>query len=101
MTSDVRPCTAVRDSDLDTALKVVPSAAEGIVYDFPLEDDPERSPLEGTLSHGGLVRRLLIIGRERRAPACSSYACAASMLTITGPFSVRSLPAMRAAPESS
>jgi len=64
MTSNVRPCTAVRDSDLDTALKVVPSAAEGIVYDFPLEVDPERSPLEGTLSHGGLVRRLLIIGRE-------------------------------------
>jgi hypothetical protein len=41
MTSDVRPCTAVRDSDLDTALKVVLSAAEGIVHDFPLKDDPE------------------------------------------------------------
>jgi hypothetical protein len=72
MTSDVRPCTAVRDSDLDTALKVVLSAAEGIVHDFPLKDDPEWSPLEGKLSSGGILRRLLI-GRERRAPAYSSY----------------------------
>jgi len=81
MTSDVLPCAAVRDSDLDTALKVVLSAAEGIVHDFPLKDDPERSPLEGTLSPVGFLRRLLI-GRERRAPASFSYASTRQLFQV-------------------
>jgi len=69
MTSDVRPYTAARDSDLDMALKVVLRAAEGIVHDFPLKDDPERSPLEGRLSPGGFLRRLLIGEMLRRVDA--------------------------------